>query len=492
MSVEIEHRRWYLTVLVVLAVALAGCSGSDGTGTGTSASTTAGPVSETAEPSSTVTSTGTPTVTATATPTATATTASAATGTPVERGTTFGVEVTNTTDPDGDGRYASFDLRVRANTSMPNADGPDEPGEPYFAVLDGGSDAFETGEVDRTRNGVFVIPVNESALETSRIGEYNITVVLYDQDLAFDDAIASASVTVPFGTAGMQTDRPTEMTSGTTRSTAEAGSTTSPTTARVTTAATQTETDRETQASSEEAGQGRVATVTRVVDGDTVEVRFEDGEEDTIRLLGVDTPETSSENDPAEFEGIPETTAGYDHLANWGDRATEFATEELDGEQVRVLTDPEADRRGSYDRLLAYVYTDDEESFNRRLLDEGYARMYDSTFSKREAFADAEREARQEERGLWDFDGATSTATPAPESTPTDDPETEEEDEDGGGGAGGGLETPTPSNDGDLPDPYDCGDFDSQEVAQQVLDSESGDPSGLDEDGDGVACESLS
>jgi len=47
-----------------------------------------------------------------------------------------------------------------------------------------------------------------------------------------------------------------------------------------------------------------------------MEVRFEDGEEDTIRLLGVDTPETFTENDPAEFEGIPETTAGYDHLAN--------------------------------------------------------------------------------------------------------------------------------------------------------------------------------
>jgi micrococcal nuclease len=111
--------------------------------------------------------------------------------------------------------------------------------------------------------------------------------------------------------------------------------------------------------------------------------------------------------------------------------------------------------------------------------------MYDSTFSKRDAFEDAEREAQQDERGLWDFDGATNTATPTPESTPTDEPEGED------GGASGGLEIPTPSNDGELPDPYDCGDFDSQEVAQQVLDSEPGDPSRLDEDNDGVACESL-
>jgi micrococcal nuclease len=465
MSVEIENYQWCLIVLVVLTIALAGCSGSGGTEAGTSASTTTDPAGGMAEPSSTATST--------------------ATETPVERAATFGVEVTNASDPNGDGRFASFDLRVRANTSMPNADGPDEPGEPYFAVLDGGSDAFETGQVDRTRNGIFTIPVNESALGTSQVGKHNITVVLCDQDLAFDDAIVSTSVTVPFGTAGMQTDRPMETTSGTTRSTAEA----EPKTTRATTTVTQTETDLETQASSEGAGQGRVATVTRVVDGDTIEVRFEDGEEDTIRLLGIDTPETFSENDPAEFEGIPETTAGYDHLANWGDRATEFVTDELDGEQVRVVTDPEADRRGSYGRLLAYVYTDGGETFNRRLLDEGYARMYDSAFSKREAFEDAEREARQDEHGLWDFDGAASTATPIPEPTPTDEPEVEGGDEDGS--AGGGLETPTPSNDGDLPDPYDCSDFDSQEVAQQILDSEPGDPSGLDEHNDGVACESV-
>jgi micrococcal nuclease len=71
-----------------------------------------------------------------------------------------------------------------------------------------------------------------------------------------------------------------------------------------------------------------------------MEVRFPNGEIDTLRLLGVDTPETSGQNDPAEFEGIPETTAGRDHLATWGDRATVFATDELDGEQVRIETDP--------------------------------------------------------------------------------------------------------------------------------------------------------
>ena len=66
-----------------------------------------------------------------------------------------------------------------------------------------------------------------------------------------------------------------------------------------------------------------------------MEVRFSNGEIDTLRLLGVDTPETFGENDPAEFEGISETAAGRDHLAEWGERATAFVTDELEGQEVR-------------------------------------------------------------------------------------------------------------------------------------------------------------
>lgn len=42
---------------------------------------------------------------------------------------------------------------------------------------------------------------------------------------------------------------------------------------------------------------------------------------------------------------------------------------------------------------------------------------------------------------------------------------------------------------GNLPDPYDCSDFESQEVAQQVFEDDPSDPSGLDENDNGVACE---
>ena len=188
-----------------------------------------------------------------------------------------------------------------------------------------------------------------------------------------------------------------------------------------------------------------------------------------------DTPNAIA--DPAEFESIPENTAGRDHLANWGARAIAFATDELDGQQVRIETDPEADRRGSYGRLLVYLSYDDGTDFNRGLLDRGLARMYDSSFSKRGEYKSAEAQAQREDVGLWDFDGSIATAT------------TTQTESSANSGRSGGSDLPPPS--GSSSDPYDCSDFDSQEQAQQVLENTPGDPSGLDGDGNGQACESL-
>jgi micrococcal nuclease len=145
------------------------------------------------------------------------------------------------------------------------------------------------------------------------------------------------------------------------------------------------------------------------------------------------------------------------------------------GETVRVATDRRADRRGSFGRLLAYVYWDGR-NFNRRLLAEGYARLYESPFSKRTAFADAEARARRAGVGLWGFDGPSASATAT--MTRTTDSGSE------GNGVGNGST-------GGGPDEYDCGDFDSQARAQEYYDDEPGDPSGLDADDDGEACESL-
>ena len=100
-------------------------------------------------------------------------------------------------------------------------------------------------------------------------------------------------------------------------------------------------------------GESVTVTVTRVIDGDTMEIEYANGTEDTVRLLGVDTPETTlSRVSPDEFAGISDTTAGRDHLFNWGEQATIFAEDELEGRQVEIVFDPDSDRRGYFGRLL--------------------------------------------------------------------------------------------------------------------------------------------
>ncbi|MFB6255453.1 MAG: thermonuclease family protein [Haloplanus sp.] len=143
-----------------------------------------------------------------------------------------------------------------------------------------------------------------------------------------------------------------------------------------------------------------IVRVTGVVDGDTVDVRFPDGRADTVRLLGVDTPEVHIENDPVEFEGVPDTDAGRSCLRRQGERASAFAIDRLADRRVTLRFDAAAGRRGGYDRLLAYVVVDGD-SFNAALLERGHARLYDSSFRERGRYARLERKAREAGRGVW-------------------------------------------------------------------------------------------
>ena len=87
--------------------------------------------------------------------------------------------------------------------------------------------------------------------------------------------------------------------------------------------------------------------VTRVVDGDTIEVNYRGSIVD-IRLIGVDTPETVHPTEPVEC---------------FGPAASRFTTASLTEETVRLEFDVE--RRDYYGRLLAYVW-DDGKLFNPR------------------------------------------------------------------------------------------------------------------------------
>ncbi|SFR41690.1 lamin tail domain-containing protein [Halogeometricum limi] len=163
-------------------------------------------------------------------------------------------------------------------------------------------------------------------------------------------------------------------------------------------------------------GPSVTVTVAEVVDGDTVKVRYANGSRDTVRLLGVDTPEVYGSNAPGEFEGVPDTEAGVACLDAAGEDASAYARERLSGEEVTLVFDETADRRGYYGRLLAYVSVDGR-SFNLALLESGHARVYDSTFTERERYRAAEADARAAGRGLWSCADRTTTGTSADDAS---------------------------------------------------------------------------
>ena len=129
-----------------------------------------------------------------------------------------------------------------------------------------------------------------------------------------------------------------------------------------------------------------VARVTRVVDGDTIHVRL-DGHEETVRYIGVDTPETKKPGTPVQC---------------FGKRASAENERLVEGERVRVEVGAEA--RDRYGRLLGYVRRDRDGLFvNERLLRGGFARTLTIAPNDRYAprFRVAESRARLARTGLW-------------------------------------------------------------------------------------------
>lgn len=126
------------------------------------------------------------------------------------------------------------------------------------------------------------------------------------------------------------------------------------------------------------------AVVTKVLDGDTIEVRI-GARTDVVRLLGVDTPETHHPTKPVECFG-PEAAA--------------YSASRLTGRAVRLEDDVE--RRDVYDRRLAYVYVDGER-FNDELLTRGYARLFviPPNGSHARTMLAEELAAKRQGHGLW-------------------------------------------------------------------------------------------
>jgi endonuclease YncB( thermonuclease family) len=137
--------------------------------------------------------------------------------------------------------------------------------------------------------------------------------------------------------------------------------------------------------------------VVDVTDGDTIDIRFANGTEDTVRMLGIDSPETASQFErPEEWEGIE----SLDYLREEGDIAENYALDHLAGETVEISFDVNEPLREGYGRLLAYVSIGGT-LYNQQIIADGHARVYDSGLTKHDAFLETERASRASERGLW-------------------------------------------------------------------------------------------
>lgn len=138
--------------------------------------------------------------------------------------------------------------------------------------------------------------------------------------------------------------------------------------------------------------ESRTVTVTRVLDGDTVEIEPAiDGKSD-LRLIGVDAPETDS-SQPLSAQ------------------ATNFTSRELEGKQVRLtlgkeMVDP-------YGRLLGNVSAPGRERLHSELLlQRGLSQdlFYEPNTANRPLFESIQQQARSREAGIWGLSGPQQCA----------------------------------------------------------------------------------
>jgi endonuclease YncB( thermonuclease family) len=203
--------------------------------------------------------------------------------------------------------------------------------------------------------------------------------------------------------------------------------------------------------------------VVKVVDGDTLVVDI-DGSATTLRLIGLDTPETLDPRKPVQC---------------FGREASDRAKALLTDQYVRLEYDKTQGVLDKYDRTLAYIYLPDGTLFNEYMIAEGFAHeyTYNLPYQYQKRFQDAEDAARTGLRGLW-ADAACAAesdrAAPSFRAMPVLMPDT--------------AEFVCSRN------AYNCADFSTQARAQAAYDACGGvqnDVHLLDRDLDGSACETL-
>ncbi len=129
--------------------------------------------------------------------------------------------------------------------------------------------------------------------------------------------------------------------------------------------------------------------VVRIIDGDTIKVQESYGTMTTVRLIGIDTPETKHPSKPVQY---------------YGKEASAFTTNLLKGEKVYLVADPTQGETDKYGRRLAYVYRAPDGLFvNAEIIRQGYGHAYTKYPNQHmAAFRQLEKFARNAKKGLWD------------------------------------------------------------------------------------------
>lgn len=129
--------------------------------------------------------------------------------------------------------------------------------------------------------------------------------------------------------------------------------------------------------------------VESITDGDTLRIIFE-GVSTPVRLLAIEAPELSHPSLPTECYATESKNA---------------LEELLSGKDIRIEYDSVQSERDQYDRLLAYVYVqqDDEELFvNEYMIQYGYASVYtDLPSDFKDEFLELQDSAKSTKKGMW-------------------------------------------------------------------------------------------
>ena len=196
--------------------------------------------------------------------------------------------------------------------------------------------------------------------------------------------------------------------------------------------------------------------VVDVVDGDTIKVLLDqDGQTYTVRYIGMDTPEYTSQ---VEFYGSEAATKNVQLVF---------------GKNVQLIKD--VSETDNFGRLLRYVIVDNL-FINYELVAQGYANSasYPPDIACIPTFQEVEQQARASNLGLWNAPPTLSVVAPTVSNT-------------GGGGGNAACNCSGPD--------LNCGDFSSHSSAQACFNycnsQGFGDVFRLDGNNDGSACESL-